>query len=474
MTSLSANTLLSGLAKRGNPLPGGPAGGLPEPSGLPSFSALLRDNVVAAPPQTPPTPPAAPAQPPKAATPQQPPAQQPDSPPPRAVVQPQRPPAARPNASAQQPGAKAQDGATKTKTAEAAPARTGEVAADAGRSEAGRKKAAADGDAATPSPASTDAAKPPVSAETTTETAAWLPPATASADPAQTTSPTPAPDARLLPQAAGDARAPAATPEDATTAAADPAATGRAGPVALDGKNPAASPAPADKADARATAASPRKAGETPADAASGKAAATAVGADSFAARLEQAQQATPTLPQGAEALLAARHAGAIAENGNNGAPPTPRAVELAQPLYSPEFAPEMAARISVLAADGVQQAELHLNPAEMGPVQIQIVVDGQQAQISFHSEQADTRAVLERGLPELASALRENGLTLSGGGVFQQPRDAQQQQPQAGDGSNSGRRNNAGAEANDPLGQPAAAAARPAPRARGVVDLYA
>ena len=39
----------------------------------------------------------------------------------------------------------------------------------------------------------------------------------------------------------------------------------------------------------------------------------------------------------------------------------------------------------------------------------------------------AATRDVIERGLPELASALREQGLTLAGGGVFQQapdPRD--------------------------------------------------
>lgn len=98
----------------------------------------------------------------------------------------------------------------------------------------------------------------------------------------------------------------------------------------------------------------------------------------------------------------------------------------LQAPLHSPAFAPELGARVSLLAVDGVQQAELTLNPADMGPVSVQIVVDGSQAQVSFHAAQAETRQALEQSLPDLAAALQGQGLTLSGGGVFQQaPRDA-------------------------------------------------
>ncbi|WP_415840432.1 flagellar hook-length control protein FliK [Roseateles saccharophilus] len=73
------------------------------------------------------------------------------------------------------------------------------------------------------------------------------------------------------------------------------------------------------------------------------------------------------------------------------------------------------------MAVDGVQHAELQLNPADMGPVAVQIVVDGSQAQVSFHAVQAETRQALEQSLPDLAAALQGQGLTLSGGGVFQQ-----------------------------------------------------
>jgi flagellar hook-length control protein FliK len=147
------------------------------------------------------------------------------------------------------------------------------------------------------------------------------------------------------------------------------------------------------------------------------------------------------------------------------------RQVTIAQPLSEPGFAPEMAARLSVLAADGVQEARLHLNPAEMGPVTVQIIVEGQQAQVSFHAEHEQTRAVLEQSLPDLAAALRDSGLTLSGGGVFQQAGDqnrSAQQEPDtaAGRGPNQAQSLVLGASNPAPALQ-----TRPS---RGVVDLYA
>jgi flagellar hook-length control protein FliK len=86
----------------------------------------------------------------------------------------------------------------------------------------------------------------------------------------------------------------------------------------------------------------------------------------------------------------------------------------------SPEFPQELGVQLSVLARDGIQQAELHLNPTEMGPVSVQIVMDGTQARIDFGADVAATRHAIEAGLPELASALRDAGFTLAGGGVSQ------------------------------------------------------
>jgi len=155
------------------------------------------------------------------------------------------------------------------------------------------------------------------------------------------------------------------------------------------------------------------------------------------------------------------------------GAAADTRMLPIRQELHSPGFAPAMGAQLSLLASEGVQSAQLLLNPAEMGPVAVQIVLDGQQAQISFHSDQAETRAVLERSLPDLAAALRENGLTLSGGGVFQQ--DAGTRQQQQADAAAQAR-GQARGHLNSGMGEPEPlpAAPRRAAVARGVLDTYA
>jgi Flagellar hook-length control protein FliK len=100
-------------------------------------------------------------------------------------------------------------------------------------------------------------------------------------------------------------------------------------------------------------------------------------------------------------------------------APPVP--VNLALPITSPEFSRAMGAQLAALAKGGVERVELHLNPAEMGPVSVQIAIEGAQARIDFGADVAATRHAIEAGLPELASALRDAGLTLTGGGVSQQ-----------------------------------------------------
>lgn len=157
-------------------------------------------------------------------------------------------------------------------------------------------------------------------------------------------------------------------------------------------------------------------------------------------------------------------------------AAPAPAAGQVHAALHSPGFAPELAANVSLLAADGVQHAELQLNPADMGPVAVQIIVDGAQAQVSFHALHAETRQALEQSLPDLAAALQGQGLTLSGGGVFQQsPRDAQGGNADARSADDRGSSRTAGAGgvggANAAGGTPATASVR---RAAGLLDTFA
>lgn len=144
-----------------------------------------------------------------------------------------------------------------------------------------------------------------------------------------------------------------------------------------------------------------------------------------------------------------------------------PLTVNLPTPLASPEFAQALGVQMSVLAADGVQRAELQLNPADMGPVSVQIVIDGTSARVDFGADLAATRHVIEAGLPELAGAMRDAGFTLTGGGVSQHS-GGRHAAPDTPGGGGPGRQRDADA-GDTPL--------RAAPQRRamaGGVDLYA
>jgi flagellar hook-length control protein FliK len=94
----------------------------------------------------------------------------------------------------------------------------------------------------------------------------------------------------------------------------------------------------------------------------------------------------------------------------------------------SPAFAPELGAQISTFVRQGVERAQLQLHPAEMGPVTVQILVEGAAAQVRLWADQPGTRQALEQAMPTLAGQLRESGLTLTGGGVFEQAQQTPEQ----------------------------------------------
>ncbi len=132
---------------------------------------------------------------------------------------------------------------------------------------------------------------------------------------------------------------------------------------------------------------------------------------------------ASPALPS-----FAAELARAMAPLGHGTTTRTadPRAtteLNLSTPVNNPEFVPRLTGELAVLARDGVQEARINVHPVELGPISVQISLDGAAAQVHLAVDNAQTRELLEQAMPSLAAALRENGLTLTGGGVFQQAR---------------------------------------------------
>lgn len=159
-------------------------------------------------------------------------------------------------------------------------------------------------------------------------------------------------------------------------------------------------------------------------------------------------------------------------------APPPGAEARLPMPPGDPRFAPALAQQVTVFMRQGVHEARLELHPAELGPITVQIQLDGSAAQVSMAASHAQTRQALEQALPTLAATLREAGLTLTGGGVFEQPRPGQGDTPgntAGGDGSRDrGGQARGGGGGDDRAGTEAAARGPRPVSVRGLVDLVA
>ena len=184
----------------------------------------------------------------------------------------------------------------------------------------------------------------------------------------------------------------------------------------------------------------------------------------------------TSSARQGAVPLDGAAALGVPATgNALGGATSADSAVPLAPyvstPLDDPGFREALGTQVSLLARDGVHSAELRLNPADMGPVSVQITMNGDQATVDFGADRAQTRQAIEAGWAELAASLRESGFTLSGGGVSS--RHARDR-----DGGDDGARRTRGVSLGDAGADDSAGASqtvlRSRPRAGAALDLYA
>jgi len=142
---------------------------------------------------------------------------------------------------------------------------------------------------------------------------------------------------------------------------------------------------------------------------------------------------------------------------------------------HSPAFAPALGHQLDVWMKGGVQHAEVQLSPQDLGPIRVRIEMDGAQARVQMSADVQSTRDALQQAMPQLSEQLGQVGLSLSGGGVSDQPAFAQAQAQAQQHGGGNGRpgagpsSGHHGADDISPV-----AAARPAIQRRGLLDTYA
>ncbi len=95
------------------------------------------------------------------------------------------------------------------------------------------------------------------------------------------------------------------------------------------------------------------------------------------------------------------------------------------QPVHMQEviarFNPVMKQQLVTMVKNGVQQAEIRLDPPELGSMMVRVQVQGDQTQVQFQAAQPQTRELLEQAIPRLRDMLSEQGMELTDSQVSQE-----------------------------------------------------
>jgi flagellar hook-length control protein FliK len=139
-------------------------------------------------------------------------------------------------------------------------------------------------------------------------------------------------------------------------------------------------------------------------------------------------------------------------------------------PVNQPRWGDEFSQKITWLASSKMDQsAELHLNPPQLGPLDVVLKVSGDQATALFTSPHAAVREAIEQALPRLRDMLADNGITLGNATVSDQaPREQARSDAQRASGSTANDLNDSTA------GTGNVAQVSPISRHNGIVDTFA
>ncbi|MGC3979895.1 MAG: flagellar hook-length control protein FliK [Steroidobacteraceae bacterium] len=100
---------------------------------------------------------------------------------------------------------------------------------------------------------------------------------------------------------------------------------------------------------------------------------------------------------------------------------------QLHSQVGSQHWASELGNKLTMMASKDTQSATLYMTPADMGPVQVRIETNQDQASVWFTAEHAETRSALEQSLPKLREMFSAQGMSLTDAGVFgDRPRQQQ------------------------------------------------
>ena len=94
------------------------------------------------------------------------------------------------------------------------------------------------------------------------------------------------------------------------------------------------------------------------------------------------------------------------------------RHYDIQSSLSSPEWSREAGHVVRMMVTEKVSEAEIRIDPPELGPIDVALKVDGDSTTITFTANSPETRSLLEFHLPKLREALDAAGLHLADASV--------------------------------------------------------
>jgi len=94
--------------------------------------------------------------------------------------------------------------------------------------------------------------------------------------------------------------------------------------------------------------------------------------------------------------------------------------------IQNPNWSQQMTQQVAYMIKGGFQQAEIKLNPAHLGPMEIKLSINDDQASVNFVTQHAAVRDALDAALPRLKDMLEQQGLNLSDANVSTQSEQQQ------------------------------------------------
>lgn len=108
---------------------------------------------------------------------------------------------------------------------------------------------------------------------------------------------------------------------------------------------------------------------------------------------------------------------------------PMPMQTFISTHMQDPQWQNDFSQRVNMLARNGSQTAEIRLNPANLGPIEVRVVMNDDQASISFTAQHGAVRDAIEASLPRLREMFSASGLQLADAQVSDQSLQEQHQQ---------------------------------------------